>query len=233
MPFSYTTACSRWEPLESTSWQDFHAQWWGDAGETRLRQARASRLVQVEQGEVCAAIHLLTDTAGALYLRDEILLMYERLARAFSQNSDGVVYAGSPACGKSYALLYVLLSRMAAECPVLFSTTDGTSFFFDSKGVWSLASNDIQLWPMLDDIRDSPSGRFWSLIDYDTDSTLNPDRNLMFKMVLFPVHAVRHERQRYNHWLNHCYRASVLLMDPWSTTDLFDWSVRFCSTGPD
>lgn len=86
MPFTYATACARWKPLESTSWKDFHKQWWGEAGQTRLREAHTNRLVQVEQDEVCADLRLLTDTVGVLYLREEVLYMYQRLVRAFSQN---------------------------------------------------------------------------------------------------------------------------------------------------
>lgn len=93
-----------WEAVESPAWLAFHRQWWGPPGSAQLEAARKSRTLTIAQSEVYSELRILVDTRGAIYLRDEVLWMYERFLRAFDEELPGGAYLAAPGCGKSYAL---------------------------------------------------------------------------------------------------------------------------------
>ncbi|EJD54134.1 hypothetical protein AURDEDRAFT_141985 [Auricularia subglabra TFB-10046 SS5] len=151
-----------------------------------------------------------------MYLHDEITLMYARVSAAFDSETKGVVYTGMPTCGKSVGLFYMLLSRMATGVPVMFSSSTGKSFVFDDAGVWSA---ETARSTMRQSIHIERSARMWSLIDHPVPCVGHPHPGLLNVALLFPVHAVRFEGQRFLSWATNAY-ALQFHMDPWESTEI-------------
>ena len=101
---------SDWNLRTQEYWKDFHNQWWGAAGRSRLaaaaRLAAGGTIITVEQQRVCDILLRFNFTQGQLYVRSEYELMYQRLCNAhravgkpgFDQ-VPGVLLSGQPGIG--------------------------------------------------------------------------------------------------------------------------------------
>ncbi|RPD81337.1 hypothetical protein L226DRAFT_529742 [Lentinus tigrinus ALCF2SS1-7] len=151
--------------------------------------------------------------------------MYTRLCNAYEQSDvPGIILTGQPGIGKSYFSIYVLLQCLAKEKPVLFTTKEGDTFWFDQNGVQTCLASSMPRWRP--DISSSSTGRqIWSLVDPGDHKVPIPRRFTSHRFIFY-VLFTSPDQSRYKHLTNESARE--WFMSPWTDHEL---NVLFTTTG--
>ncbi|KAI1791826.1 hypothetical protein LXA43DRAFT_1181464 [Ganoderma leucocontextum] len=212
---------------ERNQWSFFWHEWWGASspGKERLDlAARADpktsphRILEVTQDRVWNQLNVLHDSEGRILVREEYILLYDRLSAAFEGNEQGAVITGQCGVGKSYFLVYALLRRMGEGKSVLFSTWFNSTLLFDQYGVrYMHRKKEVELDQLPPRDRSVSTSRAWSLIDTSARNT--PECSMLLHRLLFVVFAARLQSERFRDWLKRDY-ALDFIMEPWCVWEL-------------
>ena len=122
--------------------------------------------------------------------------------------------------GKSFFAIYVLLRRLQAGQPTLFSTTAHRTYLFDQSGIRRIHSQSVDAADVLQLTR-RPSDEalsVWSLID--PTARMEPVDACLATCMFFYVVFTPPERTRFKHLITH-YEAETWIMSTWTDGELF------------
>lgn len=226
-------ASLQWKNVEEC--RQFHKDWWGEPGKKLLEDARSTKVLHIEQPAIPELFGLLRLTNGRLYVRDEVILTYNDLTRAYdfqmnecreseSKFFRGVLLTGQPGLGKSTDIMHIVVKRMSLEQNTLFTTSNDRVFWISKDGVQccsepahSIDRDHIKLL----DLDTNP----WSVVDACALGDPPPSQDL-FQEPLFTIYATSPNVIRYKDWRKH-RQPTVYVMQPWDWEDkaLLEWCV--------
>ncbi|CAA7267756.1 unnamed protein product [Cyclocybe aegerita] len=159
-------------------------------------------------------------TRGSIFVRQEYVDVYERLVSAEALPfKSGRVLTGSPGIGKSTFLIYALARRLAERQATFYYGGEHSVLLFCDKGVYQRSTADPDLaehvYPLFDP---DSTRRPWSLIDAGPVGQ-EPATALTTTDVVFPVHAVEPDENRFKSWKKRSI-SPLWVMQPWEDGEL-------------
>lgn len=232
-PISICLASSQvWQYLEGEEWKEFHQDWWGERGQTKLDDAASTKVLHIKQPTVVQFFDLLWRTDGKLYVRDEVNQTYLDLERAYDMQQQrgevlsGVLLTGQPGLGKSTNIMHIVTKRMSLRQNTLFTSANNTVFWISKDGVQlcSERANTITYTHLL--LLDRGPNP-WSVIDAGPQNMLSSPSQSLFKHPFFAIYTASPNITRYKSWLKK-QQPTVYIMQPWDweEKELLEWYVQ-------
>ncbi|RXW15671.1 hypothetical protein EST38_g10184 [Candolleomyces aberdarensis] len=161
-------------------------------------RALAEQMLLVTNDEMLWDVFVsLYDSSGHLFIRDEYGQFYGKLEEEFAQPLGKVcraVITGQRRVENSLFGLYTLLRCMTIGQPVLFSSSQETTFLIDNSGIWTCLKHELTITHL-----PPPSPRFWSIID--AHASQGPENSYANSGHFFSILTTPRVEKVYENWI--------------------------------